>query len=69
MKRILTLLATIVVACALALPVYAKQGATKEAAAPSTTEHGKAHMKHAKKKGAKKAKQEGTNPGTEKSKK
>lgn len=72
MKRILTLLATIAVACSLVLPVYAKQGAQKEAAAPKTTAHGKAHMKHTKKKGAKKGKkegQEGTNPGAETPKK
>jgi hypothetical protein len=72
MKRILTLLATIAVACSLTLPVYAKQGAKKEAAAPSTTEHAKAHLTHAKKKGAKKGKkegQEGTNPSAETSKK
>jgi hypothetical protein len=69
MKKLLTLLCTIAVAFALTLPVFAKaQGkgkgkAHKEAA--TTSEHGQAHEKHAKKKGAtegKKKGQQGTNP-------
>lgn len=67
MKKLLTLLATFAVAVSLAMPVYAKKGekgGKKETA--STTQHGKAHEMHGKKKGATKGKkegQEGTNPG------
>ncbi len=70
MKKLLTLLATFAVAVSLAMPVYAKKGekgekgGKKETA--STTQHGKAHEKHAKKKGATKGEKEGqeeTNPG------
>jgi hypothetical protein len=71
MKKILTLLATLAVACWLTMPVFATQGGTSQGA-PTTGHHGKAHRLHAKKKGAHKGKkegQEGTNPGQGQSKK
>ncbi len=64
MKRLLTLFVALVVAGSLAMPVYAQKKGGKKAAA-ATGEHGKAHEKHAKKKGAtegKKKGQQGTTP-------
>ena len=56
MKKLLTLLFAFAVAFSLTMPTFAKKDEKKEATA--TTE-GKAHKKHAKKKGATKGKKEG----------
>ena len=56
MKKLFTLLTTLAVAFSLTMPVYAKGGRKKS----DTTGHkGKAHMQHAKKKGATKGEKEG----------
>lgn len=65
MRKLVTLMATLAVAFALAIPASAKHNKSKKESA-STTETGNAHAKHAKKKGAtegKKKGQEGANPG------
>jgi len=51
MKKLLTVLCTLAVAFSLAMPVFAKKHQAKKETA-STSEQGKAHQKHAKKKGA-----------------
>ncbi len=54
MKRFVTFLCALTVACALSAPAFAKKGSKSkkdEAAAASTTK-GKSHKMHAKKKGA-----------------
>lgn len=60
MKKLLTLLFALAVACSLSTPTFAtkdeKKDEKKEAAAGS---EGQAHKKHAKKKGATKGKKEG----------
>lgn len=68
MKKMVTLFCTLAVALSLSAPLLAARGRKdkdkKESAA--STETGKAHEKHAKKKGATKGKkegQEGSNPG------
>ena len=57
LKKLLTLLFTFAVAFSLTTPTFAKKGGKKESAA--TSKEGKAHKKHAKKKGATKGKKEG----------
>lgn len=60
MKKLFTVLCTLAVACAMAMPVYAKKGGKKsEESAASTTSKGKAHTMHAKKKGATEGKKKG----------
>lgn len=64
MKKLLTLLFAFAVACSLSAPTFATKDEKKEAA--GTTSEGKAHKKHAKKKGTTKGKkegQQGTAPG------
>ena len=56
MKKLLTFLLTVAVAFSLTMPTLAKKGEKKES---SATSEGKAHKKHAKKKGATKGKKEG----------
>jgi len=56
MKKLLTLLFALAVACSLSTPTFATKDEKKEAAAGS---EGQAHKKHAKKKGATKGKKEG----------
>ena len=62
MKEILTLLATLAVACSLTLPVFATQAGTNESA--PTTKPSKVHKMHPKKKGAHKAKSQGQTTAT-----
>ncbi len=54
MKRIVALLSALTIACALSVPAFAKKGSKgkKDEAASSSTNKGKAHKMHAKKKGA-----------------
>ncbi len=61
MKRIVTLLCALSIACALSAPAFAKKGSKgkKDEAASSSTTKGKAHKQHAKKKGATEGKKEG----------
>ena len=70
MKKLLPLFFAFVLAFLLVMPGFAKEDTKKGPA--STTETGKAHKKHAEKKGAKKGKkkgQQGTAPGQESKKK
>jgi len=57
MKNLLTVLCTLAVALSLGMPAFAKKGEKKETA--TTSQHSKAHHKHAKKKGATEGKKEG----------
>ncbi len=60
MKKLFTVLCTLAVACAMAMPVYAKKGEKKDqGAAAASTSKGKAHTMHAKKKGATEGKKKG----------
>jgi len=69
MKKLLTILATMVIAFTLSVPGIASQGKGKGTAKSETAtsvHHGKAHRQHAKKQGTTKGKkegQEGSNPG------
>ena len=57
MKKLLIVLCTLAVALALGMPAFAKKGEKKETA--TSSQQGKAHKKHAKKKGAAEGKKEG----------
>lgn len=62
MKKLLTLLSVIAVACALSVPAFASQGKGKgkeEKKEATSAPHGKAHKEHAKKKGATEGKKKG----------
>ncbi len=61
MKRIVTLLCALTIACALSVPAFAKKGSKgkKQEATNSTTQKGKSHKMHAKKKGSTEGNKEG----------
>ncbi len=61
MKRFLTLLCTLSIACALSAPAFAKKGpkGQKDESASASTTKGKSHKMHAKKKGSSEGKKEG----------
>ena len=74
MKKVMTLLSTVALGCALSVPVFARAKSAKapkaqETAAAAPTKAKKAHSKHARKHGTKSGKkigQQATTPGQDK---